>query len=93
MFLAGEDAAMRTRYRVDGETIRFENRDGRGSVLLELSRAGDAGLIVRGSRARVLRAGPGRASSSSSAASGPDLIGTAEAAASAIRRYRLKLSD
>ena len=84
---------MRTRYRVDGETIRFEGRDGRGSVLLELSRAGDAGLIVRGSRARVLRAGPGRASSSSSAASGPDLTGTAEAAASAIRRYRLKLSD
>lgn len=76
---------MRTRYRVDGETIRFEAKDGPGSVLLELSRAGDADLIVRGSHARVLRAGLGRVSSSSSAASGPDLIGTAEAAASTLR--------
>jgi len=45
---------MRTRYRVDGETIRFEGRDGRGSVLLELSRAGDAGLIVRAEERRPI---------------------------------------
>jgi hypothetical protein len=88
---------MRTRYRVDGETVRLEAKDGSASIALELSRAGlgrsrpgDPGAIRRSS-ARAVSVGRGRSSSWSQAASvaaGPE----AEAAAGGLR-YKVKLSD
>jgi hypothetical protein len=90
---------MRTRYRVDSETVRLEANDGSASIVLELSRTGlgrarpdDPGFI-RSSRAQAVCAGQGRSSSSSSATSGAAGHGVAEGAAAGIHRYRFKLSD
>jgi hypothetical protein len=88
---------MRTRYRVDGETVRLEAKDGSASIALELSRAGlgrsrpgDPGFI-RGSSARAVCVGRGRSSSLSKAvsvAAGHE----AEATAGGLR-HKVKLSD
>ena len=91
---------MRTRYRVDSETVRLQAGDGSERVELELSRTGmspsrpgDPDFIIRSSRARARHAGQGRSSSAAGAASGPAGPGAAEAAADGLRRHRVKLSD
>jgi len=95
-----EGIAMRTRYRGDGRTVRFEADDGSESILIELSRASlrrgqieGPDLIVRSSRARAIAAGPGRSSSTSRAETGSAEAGKAEATAAGIRRYGFKLSE
>jgi hypothetical protein len=88
---------MAKRYRVDGETIRLEARDGAASIALELSRAGpqraspgDPGVIRSGS-ARAVCTGPGRSTSCSKAASVAD--GQESVAAAGGLRRKVKLSD
>jgi hypothetical protein len=88
---------MRTRFRIDGETVRLEANDGSATIALELSRAsggrsraGDPGAI-RSSFARVVCVGRGRSSSFSEAASVADGH-EAEAAAGGLR-YKVKRSD
>jgi hypothetical protein len=78
---------MRTRYRVDGKTVRFEAKDGSASIALELSRAGPG----RSSSARAVCVGRGRSSSFSKAAS-VAAGHQAEAAAGGLR-HKVKLSD
>lgn len=89
---------MRTRYRVDSETLRLQATDGRERIALEVSRTDlrsgpsrNSAFIGRSS-ARAVHAGQGRSSSSSSAASGPPGPGMAEAAAGDVRRCRIRLS-
>ena len=89
---------MRTRYRVDSETLRLQAIDGRERIALEVSRTGlrsgpshNSAFIGRNS-ARAVHVGQGRCSSSSSAASGPPAPGLAQAEAGDVRRYRIKLS-
>jgi hypothetical protein len=89
--------AMRTRYRVDGETVRLEAKDGSESIALELSRAGvgrsqpgDAGFVC-GSFSRAVCVGRGHSSSWSKTASVADGH-EAEATAGGIR-HKVKLSD
>ncbi len=89
---------MRTRYRVDSETLRFQATDGRERIALEVSRTAlrsgpsrNSAFIVR-SNARAVHAGQGRSSSSSSAASGPLGPGMVEAEAGDVRRWRIRLS-